>query len=97
MYLIYHRSSFVSSDFGTFGSFGDFTPSSPISSTPRPIDLTALPPELVVVFRNIQKRDVTTRAKAAQDLQARLAAGVDEQTIDAMLNIWVCHLGFGLT
>jgi hypothetical protein len=88
-YLICYRSSFASSDFGAFGSFGDFTLSSPLSSTSRPIDLTSLPPELVVVVKNIQKRDATTRAKAVQDLQARLAAGVDEQTVDTLLSIWV--------
>jgi hypothetical protein len=77
------------SDFGAFGSFGDFTPTSPLSSTTRPLDLSSLPPELVVIVKNVQKRDPTTRSKALQDLQSKLAEGIDDQSIEGLLNVWV--------
>ena len=79
----------MSSEFGTFGSFGDFTPSSPLSSTNRPLDLTPLPPELVVIVKNIQKRDSTTRSKAVQDLQTKISDDLSEQTLENLLSIWV--------
>lgn len=82
----------MSSNFGAFGSFGlfgDFNPSSPLSSTVRPLDLTPLPPELVVIVKNIQKRDATTRSKAVQDLQAKISDGLDEKSLESLLVIWV--------
>ena len=82
-------SSFKSSEFGAFGSFGDFTPSSPLSSAAHPLDLTHLPPELVVIVKNIQKRDPTTRAKGVQDLQIKIKDGLDEVGLDSLLGIWV--------
>jgi len=78
----------VSSGFGAFGSFGDFAPSSPLFLTTRPLDLTPLSPELVVIVKNIQKRDATTRSKAVQDLQSKIADGLDDQSIDNLLPIW---------
>lgn len=79
----------MSSEFGAFGSFGQFTPSSPLSSTTKPIDLTLLPPELVVIVKNIQKRDATTRSKALQDLRTKTADELDEKSMDCLLNAWV--------
>ena len=79
----------VSSGFGAFGSFGDFAPSSPLLTTSRPLDLSPLPPELVVIVKNIQKRDATTRSKALQDLQSKIADGLVDQSIDNLLPIWV--------
>jgi len=80
-----------SSDFGGFGLFGDFSPSSPLSSTAKLLDLRSLPPELVVTVSNIQKRDSTTRTKGLQDLQTKIADGLEDSTQDALLNIWVFH------
>lgn len=79
----------MTSDAGAFGSFGDFTPTSPLSSTTRPLDLTPLPPELVVIVKNIQKRDATTKSKAIQDLQTKITSGLDDLTLDLLLPIWV--------
>ena len=81
----------MSSDSGAFGSFGDFTPSSLLSSTTRPLDLTSLPPELVVILKNVQKRDPTTKSKAIQDLQTKITDGLDDLTLDLLLPIWVIH------
>jgi hypothetical protein len=78
----------VGAGFGAFG-FGDFAPNSPLSAATRPLDLSFLPPELVVIVKNIQRRDPTTRLKAVQDLQTRIADGLDDQSLDALLNIWV--------
>ena len=79
----------MASESGAFGSFGDFIPSSPLSSTTRPLDLGSLPPELVVIAKNIQKRDATTKAKGLQDLQAKITEGLEEHVLDSLLNIWV--------
>jgi hypothetical protein len=84
-------SSNMASDFGAFG-FGDFTPSSPLSSTTRPLDLSPLHPELVVIIKNIQRRDPTTRMKAVQDLQTKITQDLDEQSMESLLNIWVAPL-----
>ena len=80
----------MSSDFGAFGSFGQFTPSSPLSSTTKPLDLSLLPPELVVIVKNIQKRDATTRSKGLQDLRTKAIDDLDEQSMECLLNVWVC-------
>lgn len=77
------------SDFGAFGSFADFTPTSPLSSTTKPLDLSALPPDLVVILKNIQKRDPTTRSKAVSDLPSKLPPEIDDQTLETLLAIWV--------
>jgi hypothetical protein len=85
-------SSFPPSDFdafGGFGSFGSFTPSSPLSSTLRPLDFSTLPPDIVVIVKNLQKRDATTRFRAVGELQTRIAEGLDDQSLDSLLNIWV--------
>jgi E3 ubiquitin-protein ligase listerin len=75
--------------FGSFTSFGEAVHSSPLSSTPRPLDLTSLPPELVVILKNIQKRDSTTKAKGVQDLTTKLSQAIDDHTLEQLLNIWV--------
>lgn len=76
------------SDFGAFGSFGDFS-SSPLSQTIRPLGLSNLPADLIVIIKNLQKRDATTKSKALQDLHVKISQGLDETTIENLQNIWV--------
>ena len=67
---------------------GDFT-ISPLSPTTHPLDLTLLPPELVVILKNIQKKDAITKYKAVQDLQTKITDGLDDHTLEILLHIWV--------
>ena len=68
-------------------------PSSPLSYVYEPPDLTAFSdPNTVVAFKNLQKKDGTTKSKALEDLQAYVSSlgaetgGVEE----VMLVAWVC-------
>ena len=95
----------VSGAFGGDGPvFGDSTTtpafgavsSSPLSYVYEPPDLTAFSdPNIVVAFKNLQKKDGTTKAKALEDLQAYVSSlgaetgGVEE----VMLTAWVGQLG----
>ena len=91
MQNLYVEINFCSSAFTSseFGSFGDIAPSSPLSSTNRLVDLTPLPPELVVIVKNIQKRDTTTRSKAVQDLQTKISDDLSQETLENLLTVWV--------
>ena len=69
-------------------------PSSPLSYVYEPPDLSGFSdPNVGVAFKNLQKKDGTTKSKALEDLQtyvSSLAAetgGVEE----AMLTAWVGH------
>lgn len=72
-------------------SFGAVA-SSPLSYVYEPPDLSGLSePNLVVAFKNVQKKDATTKAKALEDLQSYISSleskGV--QFEGAMLEAWV--------
>ena len=78
---------------GGFGSsvFG-VVPSSPLSYVYEPPDLTGLSePNVGVAFKNLQKKDGTTKAKALEDLQTYVGALNSEKGgwEDAMLEAWV--------
>ena len=69
-------------------------PSSPLSYIYEPPDLTGLSdPNVGVAFKNLQKKDGTTKAKALEDLQTYVSSlnadtgGVEE----AVLIAWVGH------
>lgn len=88
-------------DSAVFGSsagasvFG-IVPSSPLSYVYEPPDLSGFSdPNVGVAFKNLQKKDGTTKAKALEDLQNYVSSlgaetgGVEE----VMLTAWVGHPG----
>lgn len=66
------------------------------SSTPSVLSFIGEPPDLsqisdpavVVLFKNLSKREEVTKAKALEGLLAAVAAA--KTTEDAVLNAWVC-------
>ena len=75
---------------GVFGSAGfGSTQSSPLSYVQEPPDYSGISDaNIVVAFKNISKRDSTTKAKALEDIQASVCSS-DEDTEDAILEAWV--------
>ena len=77
------------------GGFGAI-PSSPLSYVYEPPDLSSVPePNIIVAFKNLQKKDSTTKAKALEDLQKYVAeldpkVGVE----DTVLEPWVSFVVF---
>lgn len=82
---------------GSFGSFGGFSAAlehshSSLSYIAEPPDLTKISePKLVVPFKNLLKKDSTTKAKAIEDLQAYISSiDNDEGSLDdGLLEAWV--------
>ncbi|RMZ66379.1 ring zinc finger [Pyrenophora seminiperda CCB06] len=78
----------------TFGAFGGATPafgasSSTLSYVSEPPDLSAISdPNVVVYFRNLSKKDSTTKAKALEDIQAYVSA-LHEPVEDGLLETWI--------
>ncbi|KAF1919267.1 hypothetical protein BDU57DRAFT_512261 [Ampelomyces quisqualis] len=74
----------------TFGSSAFGSSSSQLSYVSEPPDLSAISdPNVVVWFRNLSKRDSTTKAKALEDLQARVAKEpVEEGVLEAWVQIY---------
>ena len=75
--------------------FGNIV-SSPLSHVYEPPDLSGLSdPNVVVAFKNLQKKDGTTKSKALEDLQSYIRSlnsgqnGIEEPLLEA----WVRHLG----
>ena len=78
----------------TFGA----VPSSPLSYVYEPPDLTGFSdPNVGVAFKNLQKKDGTTKAKALEDLQTYvLSLNADKGGVEeAVLTAWVGHLSGG--
>ena len=76
---------------GAFGSssttFGGVAPS-PLSYVYEPPTLTGIAdPNVIVAFKNLQKKDGTTKAKALEDLQNYVGSleknGIDEGVLEA--------------
>lgn len=62
--------------------------SSPLSYVYEPPDLTSISePNTVVAFKNLQKKDSTTKAKALEDLLKSVSSGKSFE--DAALDAWV--------
>jgi hypothetical protein len=75
---------------GSFGSsaFGT-NQSSTLSYIQEPIDYSAIDdPNVVVAFKNLSKKDGTTKAKALEDLVGSVSPS-DALITDAFLEIWV--------
>ena len=86
------------SGFGTPSAFGAVS-SSLLSYVYEPPDLTGISePNVVVAFKNVQKKDSTTKTKALEDLQSHvLSLGVEKGGVeDAILVAWVRLYGRNL-
>jgi hypothetical protein len=65
------------------------TAASQLSYVTEPPDLSAISdPNVVVYFRNLSKKDSTTKAKALEDIQAHVASQ-KEPVEDGLLEAWV--------
>ena len=74
-------------------SFGSI-PSSPLSYVYEPPDLSGFSdPNVGVAFKNLQKKDGTTKAKALEEIQAYvLSLGADIGGVEeVMLTAWVSY------
>jgi hypothetical protein len=82
--------STAATGFGASSSFGFATSSSQLSYVTEPPDLSAISdPNVVVYFRNLQKKDSTTKAKALEDLQTYISS-LKESIEEPVLEAWVC-------
>jgi len=73
------------------GSFGgsSFGSSSPLSWIAEPPDLSGFSdPNVAVSFKNLTKKDSTTKAKALEDLLAYVSSS-EQQIEEAVLEAWV--------
>jgi hypothetical protein len=84
--------SFGGSGFGGgFGSTGFGVSSSPLSWIGEPPDLSNISdPNVGVAFKNLTKKDSTTKTKALEDLQQYVSAA-DQQIEEPVLEAWVCR------
>ena len=84
-----------SNSIGTLGAsstLGALT-SSPLSYVYEPPDLSTISePTVVVILKNLQKKDAVTKFKALEELQAHvLLAGTEESRVEeSILEAWVC-------
>lgn len=86
------RAANPTSGFGAFGSPQPFGASSVLSYITEPPDLSSISePSVVVAFKNLSKKDATTKAKALEDLQAYILARTVETggVEDGVLEAWV--------
>ncbi|KAF2753817.1 hypothetical protein EJ05DRAFT_514744 [Pseudovirgaria hyperparasitica] len=73
---------------GGFGASSFATAYSPLSYVTEPPNLSGISnANLVVSFKNLSKKDSTTKAKALEELQAYVASG--EEIEDAALEAWI--------
>ncbi|KAL8779784.1 MAG: hypothetical protein Q9213_006769, partial [Squamulea squamosa] len=72
------------------GAFGTVS-STPLSYVYEPPDLTSISePNTIVAFKNLQKKDSTTKAKALEDLQKYIfSLDPNEGVEDAVLHAWI--------
>ena len=81
----------TTSSFGAFGSASAaFSAStSPLSYVTEPPDLSAISdPNVIVYFRNLSKKDSTTKAKALEDVQSYLSS-LQEPVEEGLLEAWI--------
>ncbi|OCK82799.1 RING zinc finger protein-like protein [Lepidopterella palustris CBS 459.81] len=72
---------------GSASAFG--ATSSPLSYVAEPPDLSSISdPNVVVAFKNLSKRDSTTKAKALEDLQTYVSS-LRESVEEAILEAWI--------
>ncbi len=80
---------------GGFGSSGfGADPSSMLSYIQEPPDYSAISDANVVVsFKNLSKKDETTKARALEDVQT-FATSSDVDLDEAVLEAWVSYCGY---
>ena len=80
----------VGNGFGAFGAAGfGSTQSSPLSYIQEPPDYSGISDaNVAVAFKNLSKRDSTTKAKALEDIQATIGSS-DDEIEDSILEAWV--------
>ncbi len=72
-----------------FGS----VPSSSLSYVYEPPDLTGISdPNVIVAFKNVQKKDSTTKTKALEDLQSHVDSSGQNDVEEGILDAWVRSL-----
>ncbi|KAJ6116928.1 hypothetical protein N7512_006653 [Penicillium capsulatum] len=87
---------------GAFGSFGGFSGSfgsdgrepSALTYIAEPPDLSRIPDQqLVIAFKNLQKKDDTTRTKALEELNDHISSveGQNGTLDDGFLEAWLAH------
>ncbi|KAF2807951.1 uncharacterized protein BDZ99DRAFT_420629 [Mytilinidion resinicola] len=82
-------SSAFGSGFGAASAIAFGASSSPLSYVSEPPDLSAISdPNVVVAFKNLSKKDSTTKAKALEDLQTYISS-VGGQVEDGILEAWI--------
>ncbi|KAF2711283.1 hypothetical protein K504DRAFT_480372 [Pleomassaria siparia CBS 279.74] len=82
-------SSAFHSGFGTSSSSAFGANSSPLSYVTEPPDLSSISdPNVVVYFRNLSKKDSTTKAKALEDIQTYVAS-LKEPVEEGVLEAWI--------
>lgn len=75
--------------FGGFGTSSFATYSSPLSYVAEPPDVSAISnANIGVAFKNLTKKDSTTKAKALEDLQT-FVSSPSEEIEEAVLEAWV--------
>jgi E3 ubiquitin-protein ligase listerin len=85
--------------FGGFGSSGfGSTQSSPLSYIQEPPDYSAInDANIVVAFKNLSKKDSTTKAKALEDIQAYVSkpdAEIEEGLLEAWVRLVTCTIAW---
>jgi hypothetical protein len=75
------------------GGFGGFkTSSTTLSYLTPPPDFSAIPAGVVVPFKNLLKKDSTTKEKALQDVLAYVQSlGSDPQLDESVIDAYVGH------
>lgn len=84
---------------GWFGDGPDAFPGSPISYVYEPPDISAISePNVIVAFKNLQKRDTTTKLKALEELQSHVSSveakegRVEETVVEAWVSFPERHI-----
>ena len=84
---------------GGFGGFGAASASSTLSYLTEPPNISSISDSNVIVcFKNLSKKDGTTKSKALEDLRAYIQAHPHDQdggVEEAILEAWVGFLCFG--
>ncbi|KAK0643798.1 hypothetical protein B0T16DRAFT_355478 [Cercophora newfieldiana] len=74
-------------NFGSPGGFGAFSSSTTLSYITPPPDLSSIPQEIVVPFKNLLKKDSITKAKALDELLSYVK-GHDGELEEPILDAW---------
>jgi hypothetical protein len=84
-------STFGSAAFGASPAAAFSVASTQLSYVSEPPDLSGISdPNVVVYFRNLSKRDSTTKAKALEDIQAHISK--EDSAEEGLLEAWVCSV-----